>query len=227
MEGEGRTVRATLITAAPLAAAIGVFGVVYGVAASAVFDPLLVVGTSLIIFSGSLQFALVALLVGGAGPLALLFTTVVLNLRHVVFGAVLRPRLDGPAWRRALLGFVMIDESFGLALTAGRRAGFVLTVTGVAFYAAWQLGTILGVLGAQAVSLEEVARAIFPVLFIGLSAVTARGTEGMLRALVAAVIVVATAFVVPALFDYAPIVAAIIVALPSRRAAAPPIARAA
>jgi predicted branched-subunit amino acid permease len=219
VEGEGPGLRATLITSLPFATAIGVFGVVFGAAASAIIDPLLVVGMSLIIFSGSLQFALVALLAGGAGPAVLLFTTLVLNLRHVVFGALLRPRMDAPLWRRAVLGFFMIDESFGLALAAGRRAGLVLAVSGTAFWVAWQVGTILGVLGASAVALEEVGRAIFPVLFIGLAALTARGRDGMFRALAAAALVVLSAIFVPALFDYSPIIAAIIVALPSRSAA--------
>ncbi len=223
MEGEAPGLRATLITALPFATAIGVFGVVFGAAASATVDPLLVAGMSLVIFSGSLQFALVALLVSGAGPAVLLFTTVVLNLRHVVFGAVLRPRIEGSLLRRAFLGFFMIDESFGLAVAAGKRAALVLAVSGTAFYIAWQIGTLLGVLGARVVALEEVARAIFPVLFIGLAALTARGREGSLRALAAAALVVISALFVPALFDYAPILAAILVAIPARRSAAPVI----
>jgi predicted branched-subunit amino acid permease len=217
VEGEGPKLRATLITAAPLALAIGVFGIVFGAAASATIDPLLVVAMSAVIFSGSLQFALVALLVSGAGVAALVITAIVLNLRHVVFGAVLRPRIDLALWRRAVLSFFMIDESFGLALVSGKRATFVLAVSGVLFYFAWLAGTIMGVLGARAVSLEEVSRAIFPVLFIGLAAVTARGKEGTLRALAAAAIVVTIALLVPGLFDYAPIIAAIVVALPGRR----------
>lgn len=209
--------RATLITAAPLALAIGVFGIVFGAAASATIDPLLVVAMSAVIFSGSLQFALVALLLSGAGVAALLITTIVLNLRHVVFGAVLRPRIDVARWRRAVLSFFMIDESFGLALVGGKRATFVLAVSGVLCYFTWVVGTILGVLGARAVSLEEVSRAVFPILFIGLAAVTARGKEGMLRGLAAALIVLGIALLLPGLFDYAPIIAAIVVALPSRQ----------
>ena len=115
--------RATLITAIPLAAAIGVFGVVFGAAASAAMDPALVLGMSLLIFSGSLQFALVGLLVSGAGPVALLFTTIVLNLRHVVFGALIRPQLAGPVWRRASGSSAFQRErkrSRSIATTRGR-----------------------------------------------------------------------------------------------------------
>jgi predicted branched-subunit amino acid permease len=189
--------------------------VVFGAAASAALDPLLVVAMSLLVFSGSLQFALVALATG-AGPAVLLLTTLVLNLRHVVFGALVRPHLELSRWKRALLVFFMVDESFGLAVAAGRRAAVVLAISGVFFYVAWQAGTILGLLGARAVALEEVAASIFPVLFIGLAALTARGREGMLRALAAALLVILSAIFVPPLYDYAPIIAAILVALPSR-----------
>jgi 4-azaleucine resistance transporter AzlC len=216
-EAGGGGLRATLVTAAPLAAAIAVFGMVFGASASAAMDPLLTVGMSLIVFSGSLQFALIGLLAGGAGPVALLVTTLVLNLRHVVLGAVLRSRLSGAAWRRAVLSYFIVDESFGLALAARRRTAFVLAVSGVTFYLAWQVGTLLGVLGARLVALEDLAGAIFPVLFIGLAAVTARGRDGLLRAVVAALVVALAAFVVPAVHDYAPILAALIVALPSSR----------
>lgn len=210
--------RATLLAAAPVGAAIGVFGVVYGTAASAVMDPLLALAMSLIVFSGSLQFALIGLVAGGAGPVALLLTTVVLNFRHLVMGAVLRPRLEVPALRRALLSYFMVDESFGLALAAGKRAAFVLALSGVVFYTCWQVGSVLGVLGASLVAAQDLAAAIFPVLFIGLAAVTANGREGMVRAVIAAALVVLAALFVPAVHDFAPIFAAIIVALPSRPA---------
>jgi predicted branched-subunit amino acid permease len=216
VEGERAGLRQTLITAVPFAVAIGTFGVVFGATASAAMDPVLVVAMSLLVFSGSLQFALVALVATGAGPAVLLLTTFVLNLRHVVFGALVRPHLELARWRRALLVFFMVDESFGLAVAAGRRAAIVLAISGVFFYAAWQAGTILGLLGARAVGLEELAGSIFPVLFIGLAALTARGRDGMLRALAAAVLVVLSAFLVPQLFNYAPIIAAILVALPGR-----------
>jgi predicted branched-subunit amino acid permease len=213
----GPGLRGTLITALPFALAIGTFGVVFGAAAGAAMDPLLVIAMSLLVFSGSLQFALVALVATGAGPAVLVLTAIVLNLRHVVFGALLRPHLDLAPWRRALLVFFMVDESFGLSLAAGKRAAAVLAISGVFFYIAWQVGTFLGLLGARAVALEEVAGSIFPVLFIGLAALTARGRDGMLRALAAAGIVVISAFVIPALTNYAPIIAAILVALPPRR----------
>jgi predicted branched-subunit amino acid permease len=213
----GRRGHGNLVVAAtPLALAIGVFGVVFGAAAQAHMDVALVLAMSLLVFSGSLQFAVVGLIAGGAGPAAIVATAVALNARHLVMGAIVRHRLDVGRGRRALLGWFLIDESFGLAVTSGRKAATVLLVSGTMFFVAWQAGTALGVLGARVVAVEGLATAIFPVLFIGLTALTARDRGSALRALTAAGLVVAGTVVLPQVHPFLPIVAAVAVALPSR-----------
>jgi predicted branched-subunit amino acid permease len=82
------------------------------------------------------------------------------------------------------------------------------------FYLAWQAGTLLGVAGAQAVALEDLAAAVFPVLFIGLAAITATGRSGALRAVATAAIVLLGTVLAPGLHPFLPIVAALLVALP-------------
>jgi predicted branched-subunit amino acid permease len=206
-----------LLAAAPLAAAIGVFGVIFGAAASVQMDPALVVGMSILVFSGTLQFATVGLVASGAGVAAIVLTAIALNARHVVFGAVLRHRIEGSPLRRAVMAWFMLDESFGLALAAGRRTGFVLLASGVLFFVAWIMGTILGVLGARLVAVEGVAAALFPVLFVGLTAITIRGRQGVARAGVAAALVLAFSMALPDLHAYVPLVAALLVALPGAR----------
>jgi predicted branched-subunit amino acid permease len=208
-----------LLTAAPLATAIGVFGIVFGAAASAVMDPALAILMSLLVFSGTLQLATLGLLASGAGALPIVLTAIALNTRHIVLGAVLRPRLEATAPRRALMAWFMLDESFGLALASpARRTGFVLVVGGALFYVAWQAGTVLGVLGARAVAIEDIAAAIFPVLFIGLAAITARDRGDAARALVAGALVGALSLI-PALYPFAAIIAALVVAVPGARRA--------
>jgi predicted branched-subunit amino acid permease len=212
MAGPGT--RATISAAAPIALAIGVFGVVFGAAAIAHVDPALVVAMSLLVFSGSLQFALIGVLATGAGPLALLLTALALNLRHLVLGAVIRPRLTESPLRRAAVSAFLVDESFGLALASGRDVAKVLVVSGAMFYTAWQVGTVLGVLGAQLVAIEELAAAVFPILFIGLAAVTSQVRADAYRAVVAASAVLLLSVLVPQLYAFLPIIAAIVVALP-------------
>lgn len=208
-----------LLAAAPLALAIGVFGMIFGAAASVQMDVALALGMSVLIFSGTLQFATLGLLASGGGVAALLLTAVALNLRHVVLGAVLRPRVEGSPLRRALLAWFMLDESFGLAVASGRRAAFVLLVSGALFFVAWIAGTALGVLGARLIAVEGLAAALFPVLFVGLAAITVRDRQGVVRAVVAAVVVLVVSLALPDLQAFTPIIAAVAVAIPGRQPA--------
>lgn len=202
---------------APLAAAIVVFGVAFGAAASAEFGAELALAMSLVVFSGAVQFAALGMVAGGAAPAAVVLAALALNARNLVLGAVLRQRLQGGSVRRAALGWFLVDESFGLAIAAGRRAGVVLVVAGTTCYLAWQLGTVLGVAGARFAALEGIAQALFPVLFIGLAAMTARGPAGAVRTAAAAVLVSILSVLLPAAHAFLPIVAALAVALPGRR----------
>jgi predicted branched-subunit amino acid permease len=218
---------AIVLRVLPAAIAIGVFGVLYGAAARPLIGPELTVAASLIVFSGALQFAIVGLLTAGAAAPALLLTALTLNLRHVVLGAVLRPRMSGSWLRRAGLGFLLIDETFGFATTAGSDARLslaeraaiterTLLVSGLLCYAIWIGGTVLGVLGAGLPGLEGFAAAVFPVLFLGLAALAARSRSIALRAAGAAGITAVIAITLPDARALAPVVAGMLVALPSR-----------
>ena len=193
---------------------MAVFGVVFGAASSVEFGALPTVAMSALVFSGTVQFAVVGLLSSGAGVSAVILTVAALNARHLVLGAAIRPLLPGSRLRRALMGWFLIDESFGFAVAAGHQPARVLVLSGLLFYVAWQMGTLLGVGGAQVVALEGIATAVFPVLFIGLAALTAGGRAGALRAIGAAAIVLGATLLAPSLHPVLPIVAALIVALP-------------
>jgi predicted branched-subunit amino acid permease len=203
-----------LLAAAPLAAAIGVFGLVFGASAARQMDFLMALGMSLLVFSGTLQFTTVGLLASGAGVAAIVLTAVALNMRHLVPGAVLRPYVEGSMLRRGLLAWFLIDESFGLAISSRRQAAAVLLISGVIFFAAWQLGTLLGLLGARLVAVEGLAAAVFPILFIGLAAATTRSRAGAVRVVVAALLVLALVQLVPDVHAFVPIAVALAVALP-------------
>jgi predicted branched-subunit amino acid permease len=174
-----------LAAAVSVAVAIGVFGVVYGATAAPVLGTAATVASSALVFSGAGQFSMVALLAAGAGPLAALGATVPLALRHLPLGAVLRPHLTAGRGRRAALSWFLIDETTGLALARPDRVERTLTLAGALAYGAWVLGTGAGVGGAALPAIEPLAGALFPVLFIGLAAVTAAGTDGALRAALA------------------------------------------
>jgi predicted branched-subunit amino acid permease len=211
------TLPAIVVAVLPLAAAIAVFGMIYGASAAPELGAAMTLASSLLVFSGTLQFATLGLLASGAGPAAVLLTAVALNARHVVLGAVLRPRLSGGLAVRAGLAWFLVDETFGLSYAAAGRATLTLLVSGVACYAAWQLGTAVGLLGARIEALEGVATAVFPVLFIGLAAVTSTRRALALRAGVAALVVLVASLLIPEARTFAPVLAAVVVALPGER----------
>jgi predicted branched-subunit amino acid permease len=209
----------------PAAAAVAVFGSLYGAAARGYLGVPLTLVSSVIIYSGALQFALVALLGAGAGVLPLLLTAVVLNLRHLVLGAALRSRFESGPRRRALLAFFLVDETFGFAIAAGntvetRAVGATtertLLVAGLTLWIAWLVGTVIGVLGGGLAAVEGVAGAIFPVLFIGLAALAVTRPSHVARAVAAAVLTAAVAVLLPDLRLLAPVIAGVLVALPGR-----------
>jgi predicted branched-subunit amino acid permease len=209
----------------PAAAAVAVFGSLYGAAARAHLGAPLTLASSVIVYSGALQFALVALLGAGATLVPLLLTAVVLNLRHLVLGAALRSRFESGPARRALLAFFLVDETFGFAIAAGnavepRAVGATtertLLVAGLTLWVAWLVGTVVGVLGGGLAAVESVAGAIFPVLFIGLAALAVTRPAHVARAVAAAVLTAAVAVLLPDLRMLAPVIAGVLVALPGR-----------
>lgn len=202
-----------MVTAAP-AAAVFAFGGLYGSVAEPVMGAGTTIVSSVLIFSGAVQFAMVALLVSGAGVGALLAGAAVLNLRNLVLGALLRPRIDRGRLRRAGLAWFVVDESAGLALTAGAEAERTLLTSGAVFYVAWQAGTMVGVVGASFGGFASTAEAIFPVLFIGLAALSCSSRSVAARAVVAAAITVGGTMLWPEASGVVAVLAALLVALP-------------
>lgn len=180
--------RQVLAAAVPLVLAIGVFGTLYGAAARPLLGTATTILSSAVVFSGSVQFMMVGLLASGVPVAGILFSALLLNLRNILLGAVLRPHLRGGVARRLLLGWFVIDETVGLTLASGRDARRTLVVVGGLAYLAWVTGTALGAWGAGLTELRSVAEAAFPVMFIGLAAMGVRDRSQGARAVAAAVL---------------------------------------
>ena len=225
MADGSRFVIHTIATIAPAAAAILVFGLIHGAISRPLIGPELTMLSSLIVFSGATQFSVIGLVAAGATAPAVLATAAILNVRHLMMGAVLRSSLGPSRLKRALLAWFLIDESFGFTMLAAERvpagvereavAERTLLVTGLCCYAAWLGGTLLGILGAGLPGLEGVAAAVFPVLFIALAALTARTASVAVRAVVAAAITGVICLTFPDWRALAPVVAGLAGAHPN------------
>jgi branched chain amino acid efflux pump len=103
---------------------------------------------SLLVFAGGAQFAAVELWTWPVPVAALVFSTALINARHVLMGASLGPKLRRFAlWQKLVGCHFMTDESWALA----ERRGLAQPVTPAYWFAmalllpvAWIGGTVLG-----------------------------------------------------------------------------------
>lgn len=167
-------VRTILLRAAPVAIAVAVFGASFGVLAVSTGLPgWSVVLMSLIVFAGSAQFAAVGVIAAGGGIVPAILAGALLNVRFVATGIAVARSLPGGRVRRALLGQLIVDETFALGVAAGepgRPDGRTMVVAGRLLYVCWQAGTIVGTLIGPV--LGDPRRlgvdAAFPALFVAL-----------------------------------------------------------
>lgn len=108
---------------------------------------------SSMVFAGSAQFICVAMLAAGAAPTAIILTTFVVNLRHVLMSSALAVHLQGVHRKfLALYAYGVTDESFAVNLTRFREGAWnrwqALIVNHLA-NAVWILATICGALIGQ------------------------------------------------------------------------------
>jgi 4-azaleucine resistance transporter AzlC len=145
-----RSVRALLLAATPIAAAVFVFGMSFGVLAVAARLPAWsVVLMSILVFAGSAQFAAIGVIAAGGSVLTAVFAGALLNLRFVATGIAVAPSLPGGRLLRSLLAQLSIDESYAMSARAGppgRPDGRTLLVTGTLLYIVWVIGTSTGAL---------------------------------------------------------------------------------
>ncbi|WP_063784008.1 AzlC family ABC transporter permease [Streptomyces sp. WM6372] len=135
----------------PVAFAFGVLGHTAGLPWWAM------VAMSAFVYGGSSQFAALQLLAVGAAPYAIVLTTFVVNLRHLLLSAAIAPRLAG--WRRreqALFAYELTDEAFAVhsaqyADRAERPKAEVFTFN-TAVHGSWVAGTLVGVLAGDLVT---------------------------------------------------------------------------
>ncbi|MFD3678713.1 AzlC family ABC transporter permease [Streptomyces sp. NPDC058613] len=134
--------------------AVGLSGFAFGVtAAGAGISTLQACVLSLLVFTGASQFALVGALAAGGNPFTAAAGAFFLGTRNAFYGLRLSQLLAFPRPVRPLAAHWVIDETTAVALAQpdrkSARLGF--TVTGLTLYVLWNLTTLLGALGAEAI----------------------------------------------------------------------------
>ncbi len=109
--------------------------------------------TSVLMFTGASQFALVGVLAAGGGAPAAAVTAVLLGARNALYGLRLAGLLQLSGTRKAVGAQLVIDESTAMCLaheddTRARRLAF--WTTGLAVFVLWNLATLAGALAGTA-----------------------------------------------------------------------------
>jgi 4-azaleucine resistance transporter AzlC len=186
----------------PLAIAVGGFGISFGVLAQAAgMGPLAPVVMSLTTFAGSAQLAAVSVLSAGGALTAAIAAAILLNLRYLPIGISVAPEFHGPMWRRLLQAQLIVDESWAIGhVGAGRYDRKLLLGAGLGIYIAWNAGTVIGVIGGEALGdpKELGLDAAFPALFLGLLVTQVRHRTALVASLLGAAIAIALVPLAPA-----------------------------
>lgn len=144
-------------------------------------------------FAGASQFVALELFRSGAPPVVVIATTLLINLRHLLMAASLRPHFgDRPLTQRLGLAYLLTDEAFAMGTSWYRRGG-----RGLAYYVTfaasmwvlWNLGTIVGVLAGPAVPDPRLIGLDFAITatFIAIVVLGARDRRDVVIAFVAAI----------------------------------------
>ncbi|HMM20734.1 MAG TPA: AzlC family ABC transporter permease [Selenomonadales bacterium] len=136
---------------APVMLGVLPFGITYGVVGVSLgLTPAEAILMSLVVCAGAAQFISVTMIGMGVVDFSLIvFTTLLINLRHLLMGASLAPYLTKvPLGRQAVLAFVLVDESYAIMINRIRARGYDESYqlgTNTALYVTWATSTILGV----------------------------------------------------------------------------------
>ena len=118
-------------------------------------------GMTLLVFAGSAQLASLPLIAAQAPIWVIFATALVVNLRFVIFSALLGPHFAHLPWRqRFYLGYISGDLTVALFLqrypTLAPVAGKLSYLKGLMYpnWFAWQIGSVIGIFLGSAVPAE-------------------------------------------------------------------------
>ena len=175
------------------------FGVITGVAMVASgIPPLVALLMSLIVFAGASMVASAQLLASAAPAALIVLTTLIINLRFMMYSASLRVHFaQAPLRWRVAVAYLIADNVYGLLLSRfsehpkdeGKLEYFI--GAGIVVWAAWQVAVLGGVLIGAGVPVSWRLEFAAPLAFIAMTIPHLRDRAMIAAALAAGVAVIA------------------------------------
>lgn len=154
------------------------FGIIFGsLADTAGLSFGAAMGMSIFVFAGSSQFVAMSLVASGTAWPMIILTTLVVNLRHMLYGATMVPfyKALNPVWKM-VLAFGLTDETFAVAVNRYNQSDDIKGVqyynlgSMIFMYLNWNLCTLIGLTAGKA--FPEISRwgldFAMPATFIGI-----------------------------------------------------------
>jgi predicted branched-subunit amino acid permease len=142
---------------------------------------------SVLVFAGSAQVSAVGLFGAGAAALEIVSTTLLLNVRHVLYGLSLGRRIPLRGVQRPAAAYFLTDEAFGVVVTSGERSFAFLLGAELSLFAAWNVSTLGGAVAGGTIA--DPGRLgielVFPLAFLALLVPLVRTRVELAVALVA------------------------------------------
>lgn len=186
----------------PLVVPTFALGAAFGLLAAPVMGPVAPIVMSCIVFAGGAQFAALSVLGAGGGVAAATVAGALTNLRFLPTGFAVAPALRGRRARRVVEGQAVVDASFVIAARGDGTFDRSTLLWSTAVQAAcWIFGTVIGVVGADAVpdperyGLDVVLPAFFLTLLAG--ELRQHGRRAVVVAATAGLVTVAATPVLP------------------------------
>ena len=172
------------------------FGMIYGVLAlDAGLTTVQAQAMSLIVFAGSAQFVMTQLFDAQASSVVIVITAVVLNLRHMLYSASISGYFSHLSRRwRLFLAYFLTDEAYAVAITRfhegiGEQSfRYYYLGAGFGLWAVWQISTAAGILIGSRIPAEWSLDLIIALTFIALVVPALKDWAGLIAAITAGIV---------------------------------------
>lgn len=172
-----KTLKSAFFATLPVMTGYLVLGFGFGIILkSSGYSILLAFAMSLLIYAGSMQYAAVGLITGGASLVTVAITTLMVNARHLFYGISMLDKYKGMGKKKPYLIFSLTDETYSLVCNDGleidddRRGNYYFSVS-LFNHLYWVTGSVLGAVVGALVSfnsegIDFVLTALFLTVFL-------------------------------------------------------------
>ncbi len=210
----GTAFRTAFPLTVPVMAGYLFLGMTYGIlmvtSGFPIYYPIL---TAIVVYTGSMEFLLVSILLSPFQPLVCFMTALMVGARHLFYGISMLDRYKGTGWKKWYLIYTTSDETFAVnysaEIPAGTDRGWFYFWVSLLDQIYWVAGAALGALFGSRITfntrgLDFVMTAMFVTIFMN-QWVKDRGSGhlaeciGVLGSLVCLVLFGADRFIIPAM----------------------------